>query len=56
MFDIRGKVYEFIITKDSCTFGVNQMQCVRKYKIRILDNVEFPGRITQVLLLDFDNY
>ena len=39
MFNIRKKVFEFIITKDSCIFGVNRMQCVRKYKIGILYNV-----------------
>ena len=30
MFNICAKVCEFIITKDSCIFGVNRMQCVRK--------------------------
>ena len=28
-----------MITKGSCAFGVNRIQCVRKYKVRILDNV-----------------
>ena len=38
MFNNRAKVCEFVIAKDSCIFGVNRMKCVRKYKIRILDN------------------
>ena len=64
MFNTSAKVHEFVITKDLCIFGLNQMQCVRKYKMRIFDNVvtkrmlqiEFPVRITQILLLDFYNY
>ena len=64
MFNTSAKVHEFVITKDLCIFGLNQMQYVRKYKMRILDNVvtkrmlriEFPVKITQILLLDFYNY
>ena len=64
MFNIRAKVCEFVITKDSCIFGVNRMQCVRKCKIRILDNacykrmlpIEFPGRFYYWILTTIDNF